>query len=86
MSVKIRMKVISKQQSAGYQKLEDGRIPHKEKISFEVVNTNDKTNPNFPYSFWSGGTKWDLETINPEAADQLQIGSEYDILISPAQN
>lgn len=83
--VQVRMKVVSKTQKPGYTQLEDGSMPHQNTIEFEVVSTAEKTNPNFPYSFWSSGTKFPLMTINESAAASLELGKEYNINITPAE-
>lgn len=84
MPVKIRMKVISKKEQKGWQKIGD-TTPNLTTIEMEVANTSDPNDPNYPYSFWSGGTKFPLMTINEEAARHFEIDKDYDILITPAE-
>lgn len=79
------MKVVKITEEKGWTKLPDGSVPNKKTILFEVANTNDQSNPNFPYSFWSGGTQFPLMTINESVNSQFEIDKEYNIDISIAE-
>lgn len=78
------MKVVRISKEKGWQQV-DGKTPNRTTIEMEVANTSDVNDPNFPYSFWSSGTKFPLMTINEEAADRFEIDKEFDILITPAE-
>lgn len=75
MSTKVKVKCISKKESANY----DKENPIATAIELEV-----------PYDqksiYWklSGGTNMTLNTVNKNAADMFVIGNEYDMVISPA--
>lgn len=85
MEVIVRMRVKKILTEEGYQKAPDGSVPPKKTIHFEVSNTSDTNSPNYPYSFWSGGTVFPLMTINEEASKHFEIGKEYNIKITPAE-
>lgn len=75
-STKVKVKCVSKKQSAHY----DKENPTAHVIELEV-----------PYDqksiYWklSGGTNLHLNTCNQAAADMFEIGKEYDVVIQPAE-
>lgn len=76
MSTKVKVKCISKKESANYSE----EHPIATAIELEV-----------PYDqgsiYWklSGGTNITLNTVNQSAADMFVIGKDYDIVVSPSE-
>jgi hypothetical protein len=51
-------------------------------IEMRTVYTNDKNDPNFIFSALSGGTVFNLNTINQEAANQFELGEVYECVFT----
>lgn len=76
MSTKVKVKCISKKESANY----DKENPIATAIELEVPYDQSSI-------YWklSGGTNLTLNTVNKNAADMFVIGKDYDIMISPSE-
>lgn len=85
MSVKVRMTCTKKTAQKHYSQNSTGPVVIQTIVDLEVKHTTDKEDPNYPYAQLSGGTKFPLCTLNQEAADQFEIGKDYDVLITPAE-
>lgn len=79
MSTQIKMIVRKIEETEGWQVLPDGSKPNKKTVTMEVKNTSDTNDPNYPYSFWSGGTVFPLQTINAEVCNEWKIGDVINI-------
>lgn len=76
MSVLVKVQCTSKKQSKNW----DANHPVAHQIELQVVY-----DPNSVFHQLSGGTNLALNTVNDEAANQFEIGKNYDILISPSE-
>lgn len=76
MSTKVKVKCISKKESASY---------NLEKPITTAIELQVPYDQSSIYYQLSGGTALTLNTINKEAADMFKIGSEYDVVISPSE-
>ena len=85
MSVIVRVKVTKKSQNRHWNKNEKGEYPTNHTIDMQVVYSGDPTHPNYEFSTQSGGTAFQLCTINEEAEEQFELEGEYDVVISPIQ-
>ena len=75
-TTKVKCTCVSKKESQHY----DDKHPITTAVELQVPY-----DPTSIYYTLSGGTNLMLNTINKEAADMFEIGSEYDILISPSE-
>ncbi|HLI93147.1 MAG TPA: hypothetical protein VKU83_06045 [Puia sp.] len=83
MSVVVRVKVNSKQISNHWTKDEaTGKPKVNTTVNMNTVYTNDPNNPNFIFSVMSGGTKFELQTINDNAADEFELDGEYECVFT----
>ena len=82
MSVVVRVKVNKKSQTRHWNKDENGDYPIQNTIDMNVVYSNDPKHPNYPFSVLSGGTQFQICTINQAAADQFELEGEYDVVFN----
>lgn len=86
MSVIVRVKVTKKSQNRHWnKKAEDTEYPTNHTIDMQVVYTSDPNHPNYNFSTQSGGTAFQLCTINEEAAKQFELEGEYDVVFNKVQ-
>lgn len=85
MSVKIRMRCnkISKQKH--WNNDDSGNMQTQTTIDLAVHHSSDVNDPNYAYAQLSGGSVFPLTTINDKAANQFEIGKDYDIVITPSE-
>lgn len=76
MSTKVEVTCISKKEVVNY----DPDHPVLTQIQLEVPYDQSSI-----FFQMSGGTKFELCTINQEAADQFKIGKKYEVLINPIE-
>lgn len=77
------MRVNSKNLSSHYTKNEETGKPNvNTTVAMQTVYTNDKNDPNYIFSAMSGGTKFELSTINQDAADQFELEGEYECVFT----
>jgi hypothetical protein len=77
MSTKVKVKCISKKESANYNK----EFPISTGIELQVPYDQSSI-----YYQMSGGTGLTLNTVNQAAADMFKIGADYDIIICPSES
>jgi hypothetical protein len=83
MSVIVRVRVNAKRLASHYTKNEaTGKSNVNTTIDMNTVYTNDPKDPNYIFSAMSGGTKFELSTINQEAADQFELEGEYECVFT----
>lgn len=84
--VRVRVRVNSKSLANHYTKNENTGKPHvNTKISMNTVYTNDKNDPNYIFSSLSGGTQFELATINQDAADQFELDGVYECVFTKVE-
>ena len=71
----VKCKCVAKKESITYNK------ERPKSTAIELMVPYDQSSI---YYQMSGGTNITLNTVNQEAADMFQIGSDYDIVISPS--
>ena len=76
MQTKVKVTCISKKEAKNY----DVNNPISTTIELEVPYDQNSI-----YWKMSGGTNFELNTINQEAADMFILGEEYDVIIKPSE-
>lgn len=77
MSTKVKVKCISKKETATYNQ----NNPISTQIELQVPYDQSSV-----YYQLSGGSGFNLCTVNKSAADMFVIGNDYDVVISPSQD
>jgi hypothetical protein len=81
MSTVIRMRALSVSTSEFWRANENGEKPQLTTVGLNVVDTQDKEDPNFVYSNLSPGSYLNLSTINEAVGAEFEKGAEYEIVI-----
>jgi hypothetical protein len=85
MSVQLKVKCTKVSQNHHWNKKPDGTPMINTCIELFLEYSNDPKNQNYPFSEISGGTKFELQTTNEDAAKQFQLGKNYNVLIDAAE-
>lgn len=72
----VRMKCVSKKERKNYQP----ERPIHTTIELEVPYDQNSI-----FFKMSGGTNFELQTVNQEAADMFKLGNDYDVVISQCE-
>jgi hypothetical protein len=84
--VTLKLRCIKKSIIEHFTKKADGSQVLNTSIELYLAYSNDPKNPNYPFSEMSGGSTFLLQTVNEDAANVFNIGKNYDIEITPAND